>query len=477
MQTGLRLPVHLEVSTGNLAGPALVSFSYDPASVPAGIAPADYFGISTYDPATASWLTIPSTVDTTRHLVVAEVTHFSWWNPFSWDFDKINARISQDVLQAIGLRSPAPACDGSGYPSYITQVNTLSDASDPLRSCADTNSGVLEVKLANNRSYGMILTYPTSVNWGRHANDGSILDKVLDAAIDQGLPSNQLYIPALQKASVGIPDGPFSFVTFSAKPSTANMVVSLADLVFPVITNNDLLAKKVAETCAHLLTTFSPPTSINAIAGDLSGIGDCLQQGLEEAIATNTLSRDDISKLKLSEAKTTILKGLKKFASLASIGIMLGSLADLVLGAKVDGPLRQFSILHRHVPVTTPTSPPVTSPPATSPPATSPPATSPPEINPPPSAGFTVGSTFSDECQIAWPTAPTYSTHAISMTMSCQHVPESQYLLTQVHYGDPNLPVTPSTGWMHVVGHVVDINRSGYGFRELVIDASNIRFG
>lgn len=59
--------------------------------------------------------------------------------------------------------------------------------------------------------------------------------------------------------------------------------------------------------------------------------------------------------------------------------------------------------------------------------------------------------------------------------MSCQTVPEEQYLFTVVQYDDPNLPVTPSTGQMEVIGRVAGNLRSDLGYRELEVEASNIK--
>jgi len=61
--------------------------------------------------------------------------------------------------------------------------------------------------------------------------------------------------------------------------------------------------------------------------------------------------------------------------------------------------------------------------------------------------------------------------------MTCANVPEDTYLFTQVQYDDPNLNVTPDTGELHVVGKIIDVNRSDYGFSTLVVQASSITFG
>jgi hypothetical protein len=99
------------------------------------------------------------------------------------------------------------------------------------------------------------------------------------------------------------------------------------------------------------------------------------------------------------------------------------------------------------------------------------PATTPPPLR----AGsrFGIGDEFDSYCQVAWPTAPTRTTTAIEMTMTCHGVPQ-QFTFVDVAYPDPNLPITPSTGRVHVHGRVQDIATSEYGFKVLVVLADRI---
>lgn len=93
----------------------------------------------------------------------------------------------------------------------------------------------------------------------------------------------------------------------------------------------------------------------------------------------------------------------------------------------------------------------------------------------PQSSGLAVGDNFEGNCVVAWPTAPVITQDAIIMTMSCSNVPESEYLFTQVQYGDPNLDITPDTGAVQVTGKIVGVAKSELGFKELVVLASNIK--
>jgi hypothetical protein len=98
------------------------------------------------------------------------------------------------------------------------------------------------------------------------------------------------------------------------------------------------------------------------------------------------------------------------------------------------------------------------------------PSTSPPAAD----DSFAIGSPFASWCVVAWPTAPTVSSEGIEMTMSCEAVPEDQYLFTDVSYGDPNLPISPDHSRAYVEGTVTDVARSEYGFSELVVEASKV---
>lgn len=89
------------------------------------------------------------------------------------------------------------------------------------------------------------------------------------------------------------------------------------------------------------------------------------------------------------------------------------------------------------------------------------------------SSTYEIGEAFSEECSNAWPTAPSRTTTTIEMTMFCPNVP-GQFLFVHVSYPDPNLAITPSTGFNLIEGTIVEISVSGYGPKTLVVAADNI---
>ncbi len=87
---------------------------------------------------------------------------------------------------------------------------------------------------------------------------------------------------------------------------------------------------------------------------------------------------------------------------------------------------------------------------------------------------LSIGSTFASWCVVAWPTAPVISKEGIQMTMSCDAVPENEYLFTVVLYGNPDLPISTEHSRAFVEGTISDVAESEYGYRELVVQATSV---
>jgi hypothetical protein len=387
-------------------------------------------------------------------MITVRINHFSWWEPWTWDWANLGARLSQDVLQALAKRSAAPSCQGD-LPAYVAFVDTESAASDPLRSCAKTERGVLDVQMTNNRNYGMVMRYGARVSWGWHEAGGSPAQEAITALIDKYIPANSLYIPPLAAASVGVPNTRFGFAVFRAAPTPATVFADVAQLVFgnlPGPAVGTLLAR-AATNCGQVLGSNPLNLSAGAVESLVMSFGGCLSSVIQEAASLGGLDGLNVTDL---ESVADISGALARLAYIG-IGINLGAeVGDLILGKSWDKGLREFSV--EHASAITPTSAPTTSPPPTTSPTSS----------------LSPGQHFDSRCVVAWPTAPEVSSTYIQMTMSCDAVPESEYLFTVVQYDDPNLPVTPDTGSMEVIGTIIASVRSDYGYSELEVQASRI---
>ena len=184
-----------------------LEFPVPASSLAAGTDPATEFGISTYDATTKTWAPFASTYDSARHMVIAQIPHFSWWNPFTWDFDQIWADVAQGFGSLVGTRSGPARCSGP-VPSWVNQIAGLSnDADVAIHGCTQEQGNILDVELQNNRPYGQVLTYGAGVKWGWHEKGSSGVDIARNAFMDHMMGSNQVYIPPLGSASVGIFQG------------------------------------------------------------------------------------------------------------------------------------------------------------------------------------------------------------------------------------------------------------------------------
>jgi hypothetical protein len=75
---------------------------------------------------------------------------------------------------------------------------------------------------------------------------------------------------------------------------------------------------------------------------------------------------------------------------------------------------------------------------------------------------------------VAWPSAPAVTADAIQITAFCPNVPAS-YPLVLIQYGDPALPITPSTGSFRVIGTVYGSANSTAGVPYLIVIADQVQ--
>lgn len=339
----LSTPVHLQLSTGELTGPATLSFPYNPVVVPAGVNPADAVGIATYDPAQKVWVDQPARVDTATHRIVATVGHFSWWEPWTWNWSSLGAEVSQDLLQAIGKRVGMPTCSGA-RPGYVLTVLTHAGASDPLRSCAGSSGGILQVNLADNRSYGMILHEPVPVGTATHATPTNVVQAAVDALINRHLPSGELYLPPLTDASVTVPNTKFTSADFTADPTVATVIPDLVNILVSMpLPDPTAIAGEIGVECGQLLTTTNKPLDAASLSADVAGATGCMLAALRAVSASGGLDGLSLAQLDHVSGILTVLH----YANLAFLGVTLGaSLGDYLLGTTLDGPLRSFKVWH-----------------------------------------------------------------------------------------------------------------------------------
>lgn len=278
--------------------------------VPAGggVGGGEQFGISTFDPSTGMWVEHPSTYDSARHLVVAQIAHFSWWNPFSWDWAGIFARINQRVGEMVGKRAPSARCSrGQPVPGWATGLAGISnDGAIAVRACAEGEGDVLAVELVNNRPYSMVLRYGSGVKWGWHEGGDSVQDAARNALADRFVRADELYLPPLGRASVGI------FKTtghkvFSAGVTTLSLTVDALDNVL-----GDKI-RNIPRAGSCLQSFFQTPIGDFSPGRVRDGVSKSFSCVVREASAAGYFDSSTISQLESFGRNVTFVGRVLKF--------------------------------------------------------------------------------------------------------------------------------------------------------------------
>ncbi|MFD8949572.1 hypothetical protein ACFV0B_12025 [Streptomyces xanthophaeus] len=284
----------------------LLTLEFPVPEPPAGAGPEapPSYGVSTFEEESGAWTPYASTYDAARHMIVAQIPHFSWWNPFSWNWVDIGARVNQNVGQTLGRRAGQPACSG-GAPDWVASLNGVtSEAAVAVRGCAQTEGDVLDVQLVNNRPYGMVLEYGAPVTWGWHEKGGSAQQIGANELGDALAGPGRLYLPPLGRASLGIPRTSATQVSrFRIGPTAGSLFVD-----FATQGADFLVGKKLPEVgnCAVLMATYTPDLSAASLRDTIVSAGSCLKDSYLREVAAGKLDRSTVDQL------SARLDGLKK---------------------------------------------------------------------------------------------------------------------------------------------------------------------
>jgi len=176
-------PVRITLTEGTLTRPVRIELKYDPTRIPEGM-PEEALFIARYDEASGRWIgLVNSQVDPTRKFVVAEVERFSLLQVMSfklgWLLDK--AFQSFQAVFGGGVKTIVPVC---GPPRGVI-VEPVGKAWEVLLVCAERVNNDIVVRVANNRSYGLILFYPAELQQvSREVGGSPELEQLLVDVID-----------------------------------------------------------------------------------------------------------------------------------------------------------------------------------------------------------------------------------------------------------------------------------------------------
>jgi hypothetical protein len=227
-----------------------IRLPYDPARVPPTLSPVEVFTVMVYDRSRGGWVALPTRAFRAKHLIVASL--IAPLEPakgraqqsvsragragllgLSFSFASVND-VEQAIGQVLGGRRSPPDCPTSP-PNWI-QSDEEPTANAPVFACGMTdpgNANVFEYRIANNRTYGVWLTFSTPPDWawvdGEGWYDQTIKPKV------QGFPASQageLYLPPGEELHAGFPQSSWSDLSITSTPAQETAIAEMAtDLV------------------------------------------------------------------------------------------------------------------------------------------------------------------------------------------------------------------------------------------------------
>lgn len=169
-------PVWVELEAGQLSDVAVLRLpTAPPQDWPADLTFDPW--LASYDETTGEWIPHTGLYDPQTGLMVAQVEHFSWWNPFSWDYGAIRDSFVQSLADAAGAPSGIPPECSTSPPA--DQVTLTREGEPVTDSCLDLDGERVILRLRG------VKNYPLLVAWSGQAS--------LDARTEYGLDVTSLY--------------------------------------------------------------------------------------------------------------------------------------------------------------------------------------------------------------------------------------------------------------------------------------------
>jgi hypothetical protein len=375
-------PVNFSVRGGRLLGPVKLTLPYRRPKHSFGMPDSVNVHLAFYSSKRKAWESVPARVNPRRHTVTATIRHFSWWNPFSWDWGSILLRLDQRVGELRGARTAPAKCNAPTPTPGWADVTTNNGADLPLRTCSEGDGDKAVVQIVNNRPYGVVLRYGAPVSFGWHQMPDEVGKGLGALFADKLVSPNELYIPPLQAASVGVPRGTWFNALFQASVTPKSLAADVINLVTGGIDEKLVRPLAVGELVRDCSTVLKPKLDGSVqidkdVVGWIETISGCILKGLPAAARAGKLDNYTLDQL---QKAASILRVVSKGAQFATYA---GKIADLYVGTRADLQANAtFNIRRRSDPPVDPGPGPAEQPPGTPTPT---PAPTPPASPSPPS--------------------------------------------------------------------------------------------
>jgi hypothetical protein len=385
------------------------------------------------------WIPVSARISADRRFALVRVTELSWFSVFTTDVGDILRELKEGVLDGLtaGLTAEAkpPTCIEESR-ARTAGYSISSDSKDTVYWCFGMEAGSRVLRVVNNRRYPLALTHAglPVIQQGGGGLKLERLSRIASGAEAIVSPREQVVFSVeLSPGGSALVRSRFDGVGWSLYQLQFGAEAALAILTRFGIGSG----LKTVDLINKLVTSSKCLAAIGDTAGDV--IRSCLSpKQLFDALGAKALL----------------------IAPIMVSGQLLSFVRSWLNGA--GDQLNDRDSYHVAIRRTGAPQPPVA--------ATPPPPPPQPQA---PTSSFEIGADFDLRCQVAWPTAPTRTTNSIEMTMQCPGIP-SEFLLVYVSYGDPDLPITPSTGPVRVRGKVVNHAQNELGFKLLVVVAESV---
>lgn len=345
----------IELTTdGELSSPATITFTLEEPFV-SDRALAEQVLIATWDDATETWWPVDTTLDFAAGTVSAQTYHLSWWNPFSWDWAGIGARINQNVGELVGKRSKPAECQrGEPVPDWVNVLVGISNESAvAIRACAEGEDGDLVVELVNNRAYGQQISTDLPVAWAWSGDGSNPLETNTYALVSEVIDDGDVYLRPRGRATIAIsePD-PGSFGHVRIWPSGATLIADVAmATIGPIVEKvgkgmGDALVEHCGSEFIYAPLDVKEFTNPDRISDAILMVSSCLEGAVRQMVRDGLIAQADAGEY------ITRLKALK---TANKVGLYLKAydvewkLADLFVDTFLIGGVGQmgngFSVL------------------------------------------------------------------------------------------------------------------------------------
>jgi len=178
---GIR-PIGQPVTISLNGGAQLIGAVHLVLAVPSGV-PADwphdtpFTAFAAYwDDQSASWVAADSAYDQTSGQVVADITHFSLWSPFTWNYGAIGDSVRQALGDLLGAPSSEPATCSTPAPTGADAVNVQVEGADLLDSCLSSSGDGIVLHARGKSNLPLLVSWSGVASLRQRTEDETNLD-------------------------------------------------------------------------------------------------------------------------------------------------------------------------------------------------------------------------------------------------------------------------------------------------------------